>query len=161
GAAIQVRLYAEDPARGFQPSAGLLTDVAFPSGVRVETGVDSGSEVSPYYDPLLAKIIARGDTREAARQRLIEALARTRVAGAEDAAALEGTAIGPTLRSRAAATIALSGADMQATLDGRRAPRYQAFEGAAGTVLQLGPVAGPGARAYIAIRGGLDVPLYL
>ena len=66
GAAIQARIYAEDPARGFQPSVGVLTEVAFPQAewLRVETGVDTGSEVTPYYDPLLAKVIARGATRE-------------------------------------------------------------------------------------------------
>ena len=62
GAAIQARIYAEDPARAFQPSVGVLTEVAFPKAewLRVETGVDTGSEVTPYYDPLLAKVIARG-----------------------------------------------------------------------------------------------------
>ena len=64
GAAIQARIYAEDPRRDFQPSAGVLTDVVWPDGVRVEAAVDRGSEVTPYYDPLLAKIIARGDTRD-------------------------------------------------------------------------------------------------
>jgi urea carboxylase len=246
GAAIQARLYAEDPSRGFQPSSGVLTDVAFPAnlaGVRVEAAVDRGSDVSPYYDPLLAKIIARGETREAARDRLIEALGRTRVAGVEtnreylraalrapefvagavhtrlldkvahtpeaievvdggtqttvqdhpgrlghwdvgvppsgpmdalsfrianrlvgngeDAAALECTAIGPTLRFRRPAVIALSGADMQATLNGSPAPRFRAISVGAGAVLRLGPVAGAGSRAYLAVRGGLDVPLYL
>ena len=67
GASIQARLYAEDPARGFQPSAGVLTEVVFPDDVRVETAVERGSEVTPYYDPLLAKLIAHGDTREEAR----------------------------------------------------------------------------------------------
>ena len=244
GAAIQARLYAEDPARAFQPSAGLLTEVAFPTGVRVETGVDTGSEVSPFYDPLLAKIIARGDTREAAREKLIDALARTRIAGVETngaylRAALEApgfvagkvhtrlletvrcavgrdrgagrrdaddgagsprspralgrgrAAVGADGRARRSAsptgwsatprtppgssarrwgprcgfaratTVAVTGADMQATVDGVRAPRFRAFEVPAGAVLQLGAVTGPGARAYLAIRGGLDVPAYL
>jgi urea carboxylase len=243
GAAIQARLYAEDPARGFQPSAGLLTEVVFPPGVRVESAVDRGSTVSPFYDPLLAKIIARGETREAARERLLDALARTRVSGVEtnraylraaleapgfvsgavqtrlletvaapgeavevldggtqttvqdhpgrlgywdvgvppsgpmdarafrianrlvgngeDAAGLECTAVGPTLRFRAPATIALTGADMGATVGGAPAPRFRAFEVAAGAVLRLGAVNGPGSRAYLAVRGGLDLPAYL
>ncbi|KAB7553182.1 hypothetical protein ET532_023840 [Verminephrobacter sp. Larva24] len=57
GAAIEVRLYAEDPARNFQPSAGLLTDVHFAPEARTETWVASGSQVSAHYDPLLAKLI--------------------------------------------------------------------------------------------------------
>src|SRR4029079_2480621 len=83
GAAIQARIYAEDPLRGFQPSAGMLTEASFPDDGRVEAAVDRGSEVSPYYDPLLAKLIAKGDTREEARARLLAALGRTRLAGVE------------------------------------------------------------------------------
>jgi urea carboxylase len=59
GAAIQARIYAEDPQRGFQPSAGVLTEAVFPDGVRVETAVDRGSEVSPYLRP-----VARQGDRE-------------------------------------------------------------------------------------------------
>jgi urea carboxylase len=243
GAAIQARIYAEDPGRDFQPSAGVLTEVAFPDGVRVEAAVDRGSEVTPFYDPLLAKLIARGATREEARERLIDALANTRLAGvetnrdylrqalaapafvagdvhtgllatlayaprtievieggtqttvqdwpgrlgfwhvgvppsgpmdalsfrlanrlvgnAEGTAALELTAVGPTLRFRGAAAIAITGADMQATVDGQPLPRFRAVELPAGAVVRMGPVRGPGSRAYLAVRGGLDVPAYL
>ena len=66
GAAIEARLYAEDPQKQFQPSCGLLTEVVFPDGVRVEPAVERGQEVTPYYDPMLAKMIARGATREEA-----------------------------------------------------------------------------------------------
>ena len=83
GASIQVRLYAEDPNKNFQPSSGLLTEVAFPPGVRVETAVKTGSEVPPYYDPMVAKLIVHAETREAAVARLGEALAATRVCGIE------------------------------------------------------------------------------
>ena len=83
GAAIEARLYAEDPGRGFQPSCGLLTEVAFPAGVRVETWVDTGAEVTPHYDPMLAKIIAAAPTREQAITRLREALRATRIGGVE------------------------------------------------------------------------------
>lgn len=83
GAAIQVRLYAEDPAAGFQPCSGQLTHVAFPDGVRADTGVEAGAEVTPYYDPLLAKLIVRGETREEAADRLAEALECTRLDGLE------------------------------------------------------------------------------
>ena len=61
-----MRLYAEDPGRDFRPSSGLLTHVVWPEDMRVETWVESGSEVSPFYDPMLAKIIATGETREEA-----------------------------------------------------------------------------------------------
>ncbi|MBS1141741.1 MAG: Allophanate hydrolase subunit 2 [Proteobacteria bacterium] len=83
GASIQVRLYAEDPNKNFQPSSGLLTEVEFPAGVRVETAVKTGSEVPPYYDPMVAKVIVHADTRDAAVDKLAEALAATRVAGIE------------------------------------------------------------------------------
>ncbi|HLO79119.1 MAG TPA: urea carboxylase [Magnetospirillum sp.] len=83
GASIQVRLYAEDPGRDFRPSSGLLTQVAWPEGARIETWVESGSEVSPFYDPMIAKIIVTGDDRAEALARMRDALDRTRVAGIE------------------------------------------------------------------------------
>ena len=76
GASIAGAHLRRGPARDFRPSAGVLTEVVLPDGVRVEAAVERGSEVTPYYDPLLAKIIARGDTREEARARLVDALAR-------------------------------------------------------------------------------------
>ena len=83
GASIQVRLYAEDPARNFQPCSGTLTHVAFPRKARVETWVEQGSEVPPYYDPMIAKIIVRAPNRHAALKKLSAALLDTRVAGIE------------------------------------------------------------------------------
>jgi urea carboxylase len=83
GSSLQVRLYAEDPAKDFQPSAGRLSQVAWPRHARVETWVESGSEVTPYYDPMLAKIIVHGDDRPGALQRLRAALAECQVAGVE------------------------------------------------------------------------------
>ena len=83
GAAIQVRLYAEDPARSFQPSCGLLTQVLFPSDARVETWVERGTEVPPYYDPMIAKLIVSAETRDEAADRLRSALEATRLAGIE------------------------------------------------------------------------------
>jgi acetyl/propionyl-CoA carboxylase alpha subunit len=76
GHAIEVRLYAEDPARNDLPQAGPLLLYREPSmpGIRVDAGVIEGSEVSVHYDPLLAKLIAWGETREAARQRALAAL---------------------------------------------------------------------------------------
>jgi urea carboxylase len=83
GAAIQARLYAEDPNKNFQPSSGLLTAVRFPPGIRVDSWIDSGSVVPPNYDPMLAKLIASGADREEARERLITALQESEVAGIE------------------------------------------------------------------------------
>ncbi len=83
GHAIQVRLYAEDPGKGFQPSAGLLTHVELPPDVRVDTWIESGTQVSPYYDPLLAKVIVHAEDRPAALARMGQALERTEIAGIE------------------------------------------------------------------------------
>jgi 3-methylcrotonyl-CoA carboxylase alpha subunit len=83
GHAVEARLYAEDPERGFLPSTGKLVALSFPEGdgLRVDSGVEQGSEISSYYDPMIAKVIAHADTREAALDRLAAALDRTIVAG--------------------------------------------------------------------------------
>ncbi len=241
--AIEARLYAEDPARGFQPSCGLITHAVFPDDVRVESWVASGTEITPYYDPMLAKIIARGPTRADAIAALRSALAATRIDGVEtnrafliaaldadsfrsgavhtrlledvtglapafeivepgtqttvqdvpgrlgywavgvppsgpmdglafrlgnrlvgnagEAAGLECTMVGPALRFRMAATVALTGADMNATLNGAPVARYRVIDVPAGGLLSLGAVRGAGSRAYVAVRGGIDVPKYL
>ncbi|MGQ0672909.1 MAG: urea carboxylase [Hyphomicrobium sp.] len=243
GASIQVRLYAEDPGREFRPSAGLLTHVNWPRNVRVETWVETGSEVSPYYDPMLSKIIVRGETREEALDRLRSALDTTVIAGLETnlgylrqlaasdiladgrmltstlatfayqartvevlspgtqttlqdwpgrlgfwavgvppsgpmddrsfrlanrivgndegTPALEITLAGPTLRFNTDAVVCLAGAELNATIGDRSVPFWQAFDVRAGETLNLGTVKGAGARAYLAIRGGFDVPPYL
>ncbi|MGJ7508074.1 urea carboxylase [Variovorax sp. GT1P44] len=244
GASIQVRLYAEDPARNFQPSAGRLTEVVFPADARIETWVATGSEVPPHYDPMIAKLIVTGRDRADAVQRLQAALAATRLAGIETnlrylravtasavfvdgqivtrsltdfgyrpdafevlepgvqttvqdwpgrqgywdvgvppsgpmddlafrlanrlvgnashAAGLECTMTGPTLRFHHDAVIALCGAAMSATLDGRPIGLWQPTQVTAGGVLRIGTIAsGGGSRAYLAVRGGIDVPAYL
>ncbi|MDG1064703.1 MAG: biotin carboxylase N-terminal domain-containing protein [Luminiphilus sp.] len=76
GHAIEVRLYAEEPEKGFLPSTGPVSLFDFPEaeGIRVDSGVASGDEVSPYYDAMVAKIIGYGETREDARRRLLTAL---------------------------------------------------------------------------------------
>jgi acetyl/propionyl-CoA carboxylase alpha subunit len=83
GHAIEARLNAEDPFHGFLPQTGRIEMLELPQrpGVRVDAGVRQGSEVSPHYDSLIAKIIAYGDTREHARRRLIEALRATTLLG--------------------------------------------------------------------------------
>ena len=81
GCAMEARLYAEDVGRGFLPSSGRLTRVQFPSGIRVESGVQAGDAVSPHYDPMIAKLVARGATRDEARERLAAGLDATVVLG--------------------------------------------------------------------------------
>ncbi len=243
GHAIEVRLYAEDPNQDFQPCAGVLTEVTFPPDVRVDGWVERGSEVTPYYDPLLAKLIVHGSTRDEAVARLRTALAATRLAGIEtnleylrtvaatdvlragaqttrslrdlayapatidvrdpgthttvqdhpgrlgywavgvppsgpmdalafrlanrivgnpaDAAGLECTVAGPTLRFNRAAVVCLAGAAMPGELDGVPVPYWAPLDVPAGATLRLGAVAAAGLRSYVAIRGGLDVPDYL
>ncbi len=83
GHAIECRINAEDPRNGFAPQAGTVTDVVFPGGpgIRVDTYLYAGAEVPPYYDSLLAKTVAYGDTREAAIARMERALRETVVEG--------------------------------------------------------------------------------
>ncbi|MCE9648493.1 MAG: urea carboxylase [Parvibaculum sp.] len=83
GHAIEVRLYAEDPARNFQPSSGLLTKVVFPEDARIDGWIETGTEVTPFYDPMLAKIIVKGATRAEAVSRLAAALDASEVYGIE------------------------------------------------------------------------------
>jgi urea carboxylase len=83
GVSIEARLYAEDPGQDYRPSSGRLTEVAFPTDIRVETWVDEGAEVSTWYDPLLAKLIVTAPDRPTAVARLQQALAATRLAGIE------------------------------------------------------------------------------
>jgi propionyl-CoA carboxylase alpha chain len=83
GHAIEVRVYAEDPANGYLPAAGVLDrfEVRAGVGLRVDSGVESGDVVSTNYDPMLAKIIAHGRTRDEARARLGRALRTSRIEG--------------------------------------------------------------------------------
>jgi urea carboxylase len=243
GASIQVRLYAEDPAKNFQPSSGVLTEVIFPDDARVETWVARGNEVPPYYDPMIAKLIVTADTREAAVAKMADALARTRLSGIETnldylraivagdvfgaglqttrylntfayaphaieviesgvqttvqdwpgrtgywdigvppsgpmdpyalrlanklvgnpqgTAGLECTLTGPRLRFHCDTVIALCGAPMAVTLDDEPIALWQSHAVKAGSILDIGPVDGGGARTYLAVQGGLDVPDYL
>jgi len=84
GHAIEARLYAEEPSRGFLPSIGRLAHLVLPAAsphVRVDAGVDAGDEVSPHYDPMLAKLITWDATREGAIERMQQALAGVEVVG--------------------------------------------------------------------------------
>ncbi len=248
GHAIQARVYAEDPARNFRPSSGLLTRVELPTrnesgGPRVDAWIEAGTEITGFYDPMLAKIIARGEDREAAISRLTAALDASNINGIETnlrylssvlrhpvfargeqttgllgshalaspsievlapgtlttvqdwpgrlglwdvgvppsgpmdakalrlanrivgnpegAAALEMTVTGATLRFDADAVIALTGAHMDATLDGRAVPYWEPLRAPRGAVLALGRIQGAGQRTYLAARGSFDLPEYL
>jgi urea carboxylase len=243
GHAIEARVYAEDPNKNFRPSCGLLTEVWFPSGVRVDGWVERGSEVTPYYDPMIAKVIAHAATREEAIAKLHSALSVTRLDGIETnldyakailagegfkkggvttrylssfvfrprtidvvepgthttiqdypgrtgywevgvprsgpmdhfalrlanrlvgnkegTCALECTVSGPKLKFHHRAAVCVTGADMQPELDGSRVPTWEAFEIKAGQTLKLRTIKGAGCRAYLAVAGGLDIPLYL
>jgi acetyl-CoA carboxylase biotin carboxylase subunit/3-methylcrotonyl-CoA carboxylase alpha subunit len=84
GHAIEARLYAEDPAKQFAPQPGRIARLIWPaadpsSGIRIDAGIAAGSEVTPFYDPLLAKIISHADTREEAISRLLAALATVEI----------------------------------------------------------------------------------
>ncbi len=243
GHSIQVRIYAEDANKNFQPNCGVLTEVSFHETARSETWVEDGTEVTPFYDPMLAKIIVLGADRADAIVRMKAALdgtlfggiesnldylrqivatrefadgkiitktlseltylprsidvldagaqttvqdypgrvgfwnvgvppsgpmdglafrfANRLVGNPESAAGLEIMMTGPTLRFNSATEIAITGADMQAEINGLRAARWKALEVSAGDVLRMRSIEGAGARAYIAVRGGLQVPRYL
>lgn len=83
GAAIEVRVYAENPNAGFRPSAGRLTCVEFPDDARIDGWIETGVEVTPFYDPMLAKVIVAAATRPEAITKLQRALADTTIAGIE------------------------------------------------------------------------------
>jgi len=243
GASIQVRVYAENPALKFRPSTGLITQARFAPGARVETWIADGTEVTPFYDPLLAKIITRGVDRADALGKLSAMLEGTSIAGIEtnleylrllvadpmfvrgamttraleafrfaprsievlaggtqttiqdypgrigywnvgvppsgpmdalscrlvnravgnpaDAAALEITVSGPTLRFEADTVICLGGAPVGATVDERPLSPWTPVRVRAGEVLRVAGIEAAGCRAYLAVRGGLDVPPYL
>ena len=246
GHAVQARVYAEDPAKDSQPSPGLVTRAVFPSdldGVRVDGWIETGLEVSPNYDPLLAKVIATAPDRGAALDLLGEALDKSRVDGVvtnlgllraltdtddvraavhststldaatdpepridvltpgtmttvqdlpgrigywqvgvppsgpfdpvslteanlavgnpRTAPGLEITATGPVLRFSDPAVVCLTGAPVEAAVDGAPVPQWEPVDVPAGATLTVGTARGPGLRTYLAVRGGIDVPPYL
>ncbi|TLP64860.1 MULTISPECIES: urea carboxylase [Pseudomonas] len=247
GHAVQARLYAEDPGKDFQPSPGLLTCVEFPpadgQALRIDTWVEAGCEIPPYFDPMIAKLIAWADDREQACRQLDNALAHSVLYGvqtnrdylrqiladapfangepwtrclealvyqadtlevlsggtqtsvqdypgrlgywavgvppsgpmdsralrlgnlllgnAEGTAGLEVTMAGPTLRFNTHAVVAVTGAEVPLTLDGQPVALNTALAIGPGSVLAIGTIAGPGARSYLCVRGGIQVPDYL
>ena len=89
GWSFEARVYAEDVSKGFLPATGRLDHLSFPAAtafapgaVRIDSGVRAGDEISPWYDPMIAKVIAHGATREEALNRLVEALSDSQIAGA-------------------------------------------------------------------------------
>jgi len=245
GHAIQARIYAEDPNKDFQPGAGLLTNVDWPAatGLRIDTWIQPGTEVSSLYDPMLAKVIVHEQDRESARQKLMNVLSQTRLYGietnlrylhqvladprfaqgrlytrtlneflyrfatvdvinggtlttiqdypgrigywevgvppsgpfdsysfrlgnrllnnAEGAPGLEITLKGPVLAFNRRCQIVLTGALLDATLDGQPIEFWQVIDVPEGATLKLGATSGNGSRAYLLFRGGLDCPEYL
>ena len=90
GHAFEARVYAEDPENGFLPSTGPIVGLDLPADIRVESGVEAGGEVTPFYDPMIAKLIAHAPAREAALDRLTNVLDRTLVAGVRSNVAFLG-----------------------------------------------------------------------
>ncbi|CAJ50982.1 methylcrotonyl-CoA carboxylase alpha chain, partial [Bordetella avium 197N] len=90
GHAIEARIYAENPEKGFLPSIGTLAYLALPAhsafangDIRVDGGVRMGDTITPYYDPMIAKLIVHGENRDQARARMVQALAQTQVVGVQ------------------------------------------------------------------------------
>jgi urea carboxylase len=83
GHSIQLRIYAEDPGKNFQPSSGKLTEVLFPTTVRCDSWIERGTEITPYYDPLMAKLIVKAPSRSEAIADLKSALDASKIAGIE------------------------------------------------------------------------------
>nr|WP_084466958.1 urea carboxylase [Nocardia arthritidis] len=242
GHAVEARVYAEDPGHDYRPSAGLITAACFPDDVRVDTWVGTGSEVSPYYDPLLAKVISARESRADAFAALRTALAATRIYGVQTnlpqlrqamaegrvlrtehttttlaeirpagrridvlgggtmttvqdhpgriglwnvgippsgpmddlsftlantavgnpagVPALECTLQGPRLRFSDTTVVCVTGAPAPVTVDGRPVAMWEPVTVAAGAVLDIGAPTDTGLRTYLAVRGGLDAPLY-
>ncbi|MFJ8802036.1 5-oxoprolinase/urea amidolyase family protein [Streptomyces sp. NPDC102487] len=133
GHAVEARLYAEDPSREHRPSAGLLTRVEFPGGVRVDGWIEAGTEVTTSYDPMLAKVVAYGTDRAHALERLDEALARTRVDGIETNLGLVRAALAESAFRRAAHSTATLAAVSDPT------PRIEVVSGGTLTTVQDWP----------------------
>jgi urea carboxylase len=132
GASIEARIYAEDPSKGFQPAPGLLSHVAFPSPdlARTETWIDSGTEITPYYDPMIAKVIVTGSDRTQAVSKMAAAL---------DACALSGTETNlDYLKAIVASPAFLAGEVITSSLSQFTIPRraFEVLEGGTQTTIQ-------------------------
>ncbi|MGY9050228.1 MAG: acetyl-CoA carboxylase biotin carboxylase subunit, partial [Rhodobacterales bacterium] len=114
GHAFEARLYAEDVAAGFLPATGRLAHLAFPMGVRADSGVRSGDVISPHYDPMIAKLIVHGPTRAIALRQLSRALAQCQVAGTVTNLAFLGALAGHEGFARAEVDTGLIARDLEA-----------------------------------------------
>ncbi len=243
GHAIQARVYAEDPNHNFRPSCGLLTEATFPNWTRCDSWILAGTEVSPFYDPLLAKVMVHSEDRAAAVSKIERALEETRISGietnlrylrditrwapylkggvamrdmadfsyrpntidviaagtmttvqdwpgrvgywevgvppcgpfdslslrlantlvgnSEGMPGLEITIAGPTLRFNSATRIAVVGASALVLKNGEAVASHQCIAIEPGDVIKIGRFEGAGARAYLAVAGGIDSPKYL
>ncbi|WP_373032064.1 urea carboxylase [Sulfurovum sp.] len=83
GHSVQVRVYAEDPAKNFQPSSGVLTNVQFADDIRCDTFIETGLDVSAFYDPMIAKLVIKGNNREEALAKIVKAIDETHIDGIE------------------------------------------------------------------------------
>jgi 3-methylcrotonyl-CoA carboxylase alpha subunit len=131
GHAFEARIYAEDVARGFLPATGTITHLAFPDGARIDSGVRAGDTISPWYDPMIAKLTVHGPTRGAALRQLERALRHTDVGG---------TVTNVSFLSRLAAQPDFVAGDVDTGLIAREI-----------AALTPVPVAGPGVRAIAAL----------
>ena len=114
GHAFEARLYAEDVPAGFLPATGTLTHLAFPKGARADSGVRAGDAISPFYDPMIAKLITHGPTRGVALRRLAQALRHTEVAGTVTNLAFLGALAGHDGFRRGEVDTGLIGRDLDA-----------------------------------------------
>ncbi len=127
GHAFEARLYAEDVPKGFLPATGTLAHLGFPDGVRADSGVRTGDEISPWYDPMIAKVITHGPTRAVALKRLAQGLAGTEVAGTVTNLAFVGALAGHDGFGRGEVDTGLIGRDLDSLV---AEPGYTAQEAA-------------------------------
>lgn len=144
GHSFEARLYAEDVPAGFLPATGTLSHLVFDPACRADSGVRSGDTISPFYDPMIAKVIVHGPTRDVALARLRQALARTQVGGTVTNLAFLGALAGHEGFRRGEVDTGLIARDIDAlTTPPVIAPRHTALAGmAAMGLLDTGPQAG-------------------
>ncbi len=117
GHAFEARLYAEDVPKGFLPATGTLSHLAFPADVRADSGVRAGDEISPWYDPMIAKVTVHGPNRAVALKRLAAGLAGTQVAGTVTNLAFLGALAGHEGFGRGEVDTGLIARDLEALVD--------------------------------------------
>ncbi|SFR85290.1 acetyl/propionyl/methylcrotonyl-CoA carboxylase subunit alpha [Sphingomonas jatrophae] len=152
GWAMEARLYAEDPAKGFLPSIGTLERFDIGPCYRTDTGVEQGAEISPFYDPMIAKLIAWGPDRDAARLRLADTLAQTAIWPLKTNAGFLVKALHHPAFAEARLDTGLIAREGDALLPDA-APSDAALADAAGAVAAPGPLAGFRLNAPVAPAG--------